>query len=74
MNDWTPPARSDRFLGMTVRERLFEIGKLHEFDVAKAEQDRQKVRQLLEEVEVDEPSIKLTNSRLSLSGAQRRSE
>jgi hypothetical protein len=55
----------DRFAGLTVRERLFEQGTLDEFDDALTRRDAQTVRRLLEQVEVDEPSISHTISNMS---------
>jgi hypothetical protein len=56
----------DRFAGLTVRERLFEQGTLDEFDDALIRRDAQTVRRLLEQVEVDEPSISHTIINMSV--------
>jgi DnaJ-domain-containing protein 1 len=45
------------FSGMTVRERLFEIGLLDEYTRARDAKDEARVRSLLRRVHVDQSSI-----------------
>jgi hypothetical protein len=48
------------FRAMTVNERLSEIGRRDEYYDAEERRDEALMRQLLEMVEVDKPSIELT--------------
>lgn len=54
----------ENMAGMTVNERLFVCGLLPVFDEAVKDRDRERVAEILRQVKVDEPSIKLTISRL----------
>lgn len=47
-----------RYAGMTVNERLHVGGFLGEFDEAVSKKDAEKVRSILEKVELDEESIR----------------
>ena len=51
---------NDHFSGLTVRERLYELGTLGAFDSALQRRDAETVRKLLLQAEVDHPSIELT--------------
>ena len=48
---------SDKYLGMTINERLYACDKINEFDQAVEEKDVEKIKTILKEVEVDEASI-----------------
>jgi len=47
----------NEFAGMTTNERLWTMGLLPEFDEAMAAKNVDRVRQILERVDVDEASI-----------------
>lgn len=47
-----------RYAGMTVNERLYVSGFMDEFDEAVEKKDTDKVRAILEQVELTEDSIK----------------
>jgi uncharacterized membrane protein YvbJ len=47
-----------KYQGMTVNERLYVSGLMDEFDKAVKEKDTQKVKSILENVEINEESIK----------------
>ena len=51
---------SEKYLGMTVNERLYASGKMDEFDRAVEEKNAKRVKAILKEVEVDEASIDFT--------------
>ena len=53
----------NEFAGMTTNERLFTVALLDEFDAAMAAKNVGRVRQILESVDVDEPSIQLIINR-----------
>lgn len=48
----------NKYAGMTVNERLYVSGLMNEFDKAVAEKNTEKVREVLERVELTEESIK----------------
>lgn len=48
----------NKYAGMTVNERLYVSGLMDEFDEAVEKKDTEKVRSILEEVELTEESIK----------------
>jgi molecular chaperone GrpE (heat shock protein) len=48
---------SKKYSGMTVNERLYASGKMDEFDRAIEEKNKEKVKAILMEVQVDEASI-----------------
>jgi uncharacterized membrane protein YvbJ len=47
-----------KYQGMTVNERLYVSGLMDEFDKAVKEKDTQKVKSILENIEINEESIK----------------
>ena len=49
---------SDKYLGMTVNERLYVSGYMDEFELFVDKRDIEKVKAILKEIEVDEVSIK----------------
>ncbi|MDA0910642.1 MAG: hypothetical protein O2809_03670 [Proteobacteria bacterium] len=55
-----------KYIGMTVNERLYASGLIDEFDKAVAKKDTQKVRSILEDVELVEESIKPILDKLKL--------
>jgi len=55
-----------KYKGMTVNERLYVSGSMDEFDKAVKEKDFQKVKLILEAVELNEESIKPILEQLSL--------
>jgi hypothetical protein len=55
-----------KYKGMTVNERLYVSGYMDEFDKAVKEKDFQKVKLILEAVELNEESIKPILEQLSL--------
>lgn len=48
----------NKYAGMTVNERLYVSGSMDEFDDAVKKKDIEKVRTILEKVELTEDSIK----------------
>lgn len=48
----------NKYAGMTVNERLYVGGLMDEFDEAVEKKDTEKVRAILEKVELTEESIK----------------
>lgn len=48
----------NKYAGMTVNERLYVSGLMGEFDEAVEKKDADKVRSILEKVELTEESIK----------------
>jgi hypothetical protein len=46
-----------KYKGMTINEALCESGLIKEFDKAVSERDVEKVRSILKQLELDEPSI-----------------
>jgi len=48
----------NKYAGMTVNERLYVSGLMDEFDEAVQKKDTEKVRAILEKVELTEESIK----------------
>lgn len=48
----------NKYAGMTVNERLYVSGLMDEFDEAVEKKDTEKVRAILEKVELTEESIK----------------
>jgi molecular chaperone GrpE (heat shock protein) len=48
----------NKYAGMTVNERLYVSGLMDEFDKAVEKRDTEKVRAILEAVELTEESIK----------------
>lgn len=48
----------NKYAGMTVNERLYVSGLIDEFDEAVQKKDTEKVRAILEKVELTEESIK----------------
>jgi iron uptake system EfeUOB component EfeO/EfeM len=48
----------NKYAGMTVNERLYVSGLMDEFDDAVKKKDIEKVRAILEKVEITEDSIK----------------
>jgi hypothetical protein len=46
---------TDKFLGMTVNERLFAAGLLEDFDEAARRRDRRKMIVILTQVAIDTP-------------------
>ncbi|UTA48059.1 hypothetical protein L1F30_00625 [Simiduia sp. 21SJ11W-1] len=48
----------NKYAGMTVNERLYVSGLMGEFDEAVENKDTEKVRSILEKVELTEESIK----------------
>ena len=55
-----------KYKGMTVNERLYVSGYMDEFDKAVKEKDFQKVKLILEAIELNEESIKPILEQLSL--------
>lgn len=55
---------SNRFSGMTVRERLYELGTIDEFNSAIRDRNEEAVRKLLKQAEVDDDSIEMTISNM----------
>jgi len=49
---------ANKYAGMTVNERLYLSGLMDDFDKAVAEKDSDKVRGILQKVELTEESIK----------------
>ena len=47
----------DRFVGMTVNERLFVSGMLCEFDIAVKEKNKSMITDILEKIDLDSSSI-----------------
>jgi hypothetical protein len=47
----------NKYAGMTVNERLYASGLMSEYDKAVKSKDAQKVREILEKVELTEPNI-----------------
>ena len=56
----------DKYAGMTVNERLYVSGLMDEFDEAVEREDTDKVRAILEKVELTEDSIKPILEKLEL--------
>jgi molecular chaperone GrpE (heat shock protein) len=56
----------NKYSGMTVNERLYVSGLMDEFDEAVEEKDAEKVRGILEKVELTEESIKPILEKLKL--------
>jgi hypothetical protein len=56
----------NKYAGMTVNERLYVSGLMGEFDDAVKQKDSEKVRSILEKVELTEASIKPILERLEL--------
>ena len=48
-------APTDKFLGMTVNERLFAAGLLDDFEAAARRRDRRRMIDILTQVAVDTP-------------------
>lgn len=49
---------SDKYSGMTVNERLYVSGYMDEFDMAVKRKNIEKIKAILQEIELDEASIK----------------
>lgn len=62
------PINREQLMGMTTNERLYEVGKLDQFDVAVAAGDWTRIREILESIFVDEPSIRITEESRSRGG------
>lgn len=58
----------NRYAGMTVNERLYASGLMDEFDEAVEKKDLKKAREILEQVELTEDSIRPILEELSLKG------
>ncbi|MCB1948830.1 hypothetical protein [Nitrosomonas sp.] len=56
----------NKYAGMTVNERLYVSGLMGEFDEAVEKKDADKVRSILEKVELTEESIKPILEKLEL--------
>ena len=56
----------NKYAGMTVNERLYVSGLMREFDEAVKQKNSEKVRAILEKVELNEASIKPILERLEL--------
>lgn len=56
----------NKYAGMTVNERLYVSGLMGEFDEAVKQKNSEKVRAILEKVELTEASIKPILERLEL--------
>ena len=56
----------NKYAGMTVNERLYVSGLMDEFDEAVEKKDTEKVRAILEKVELNEESIKPILEKLDL--------
>ncbi|HEY8962520.1 MAG TPA: hypothetical protein VIM57_09970 [Luteolibacter sp.] len=56
----------NKYAGMTVNERLYVSGLMDEFDEAVKKKDVDKVRSILEQVELTEESIKPILEKLDL--------
>ena len=56
----------NKYAGMTVNERLYASGLMGEFDEAVKQKNSEKVRAILEKVELNEASIKPILERLEL--------
>lgn len=57
----------NKYIGMTVNERLYVSGLLQEFDNAVEKKDAGKVISILKKVELTDPSINPILERLGLS-------
>lgn len=57
----------NKYSGMTVNERLYVSGRMDEFDEAVQKKDTEKVRAILEKVELTEESIKPILEKLELN-------
>jgi len=55
-----------KYAGMTVNERLYVSGLIDEFDKAVEEKDAERVRSILEKVELTDESIKPILDQLQL--------
>lgn len=55
-----------KYAGMTVNERLYVSGLMDEYDRAVKKKDAQKVREILEKVELTEANIKPILEQLGL--------
>jgi len=60
-----------RYKGMTVNERLYVSGYMDEYDKAVKEKDVNKIREILQKVELNEKSIKPILEYLGLDPAER---
>jgi hypothetical protein len=49
---------TQNFKGMTVNERLYLSGLMDAFDLARERRDKEQLIEILQRVEVDDPSIK----------------
>lgn len=56
----------NKYVGMTVNERLYVSGLMGEFDEAVKEKNTEKVRAILKKVELTEASIKPILEKLEL--------
>ena len=56
----------NKYAGMTVNERLYLSGMMDEFDKAVEEKNIEKIRSILEHVDLSEESIKPILAQLSL--------
>jgi hypothetical protein len=56
----------NKYAGMTVNERLYVSGFIDEYDKAVQKKDAQKVREILEKVELTEPNIEPILKQLGL--------
>lgn len=56
----------NKYAGMTVNERLYVSGLMDEFDKAVEEKNSEKIRTILEKVELTEKSIKPILEQLQL--------
>ena len=56
----------NKYAGMTVNERLYVSGLMDEFDEAVEKKDAEKLRSILEKVELKEGSIKPILDKLEL--------
>jgi len=58
--------RTQKYVGMTVNERLYEAGLNEDFEIAVRNCDIEKIRKILNEVDVDQESIKLLINSMEL--------
>jgi hypothetical protein len=59
------------YKGMTVNERLYVSGFLDQYDKAVTEKDVDKIREILQKVELNEISIKSILEQLGLDSTQK---
>ena len=60
-----------KYKGMTVNERLYVSGFMDEYDKAVIEEDVDKIREILQKVELNEISIKPILEQLGLDSTQK---